>query len=478
MTTTITDGAKAFSLLAPAAGPQSVDLAGQDMLADSVPLTPSLEPDDPRVLMAEGAEDVLGGGRIPPGKTIGRTPATTAAPQGARKKLNFDPEKTMDYHGVPLDTLKELSASAAKQAEALGTSFQKMKKDFQPEELRELDFRDEPSTSSIYPTLPTEDDTLGVELDARRIAGPPSGVAAGSTATSPWPGFPSGSYDDTIERLTRRGQNKDVRKSLEAAATASVKRLEHNSHVYYAADHNRRGKQRHSTSQDFYQRGKNYVYSALPPLSESSRKSLGLSPRKRPLEEEAHRKAGAPPQDLPEPRNEDRRWRIPKKFQKTDYVAGEDNSRQEESAQQQQQQQPPQQPPPAPGPQAGPSPSPANPGRQNRPIPSDEEDPDSDRPPPPPRGGGGGGDGGPPSGSGTDETSDDDSTSESDSGRHGQGGVTHERRQARRQHHRSQRKKLKRRRRRAAEAARSIPNSHCELPKLEKIHDTNFLEWR
>ena len=294
MTTTITDGAKALALLAPASGPQSVDPAGQDLLADSIPPTPSLKPGDPRVLIMDEAEDVLGGGRIPPGKTLSRTPAVTTAPQGARKKLNFGLDETMDYHGVPLDTLKELSVSAAKQAEALDTSLKKMRKDFLPEDPKELDSRDEPHTSSIYPQLPADDDTLGVELDARRIAGPSSAATAGLGGTSPWPGFPPSSYDDTIERLARRG-SKDVRKSLEAASTASVKKPEHNSHVYYAADHNRRGKQRHSTSQDFYQRGKNHVYSVLPPLSESSRKSLGLSPRKRPLEEEAYRRAGARP---------------------------------------------------------------------------------------------------------------------------------------------------------------------------------------
>ena len=175
------------------------------MLADSVPPTPSLKPGDPRVLIAEGAEDNLGGGRIPLGKTLGRTPATTAAPQGARKKLNFGLDETMDYHGVPLDTLKELSVSAAKQAEALDTSLKKMRKDFLPEELGELDPRDEPNTLSIYPHLPADDDTLGVELDARRIAGPSSAATAGLSGTSPWPGFPHGNYDDTIERLARRG---------------------------------------------------------------------------------------------------------------------------------------------------------------------------------------------------------------------------------------------------------------------------------
>ena len=475
MTTTITDGAKALALLAPASGPQSVDSAGQDMLADSIPPTPSLKPGDHRVLVADGAEEVLGG-QIPPGKTLGRTPAVTAASQGARKKLNFGLDETMDYHGVPLNTLKELSVSAAKQAEALGTSLNKMRKDLLPEEPKELDPRNEPNISSIYPQLEPDDDTLGVDLDVRRIAGPSSAATAGLSGTSPWPGFPRGNYDDSIERLTKRG-SKEVRKSLEAASTASVKKPEQSSHVYYAADHNRRGKQRHSTSQDFYQRGRNHVYSTLPPLSDSSRKSLGLGPRKRPLEEEAYWGTGARPRGLPEPNNEERRWRIPKKHQKTDHAAGEDNPRQDGSAQQQQQQQPPPQPPQGPEPQAGPPPPPADPDRRPRPNPSDEEDSDPDRPPPP-RGGGGGGDGGPPSGSGTDETSDDDSTSESDSSRHDRGGAAQERRQARRHRQQRQRRRLRRRQRRAAEAARSIPNSHCELPKLEKIHDTNFLEWR
>ena len=117
---------------------------------------------------------------------------------------------------------------------------------------------------SAETTSSDDESKVEVELDARRIAGPSSAATAGLGETSPWPGFPHSSYDDTIERLARRG-SKDVRKSLEAASTASVKKPEHNSHVYYAADHNRRGKQRHSTSQDFYQRGKNHVYSVLPP---------------------------------------------------------------------------------------------------------------------------------------------------------------------------------------------------------------------
>ena len=87
------------------------------------------------------------------------------APQGARKKLNFGhdetPSQRVDYHSVPLDTLKELYVSATKQAEAMDTTFKKMRKDFQPDELREFDPRDEPSTSSIYPHLPANDDTLG-----------------------------------------------------------------------------------------------------------------------------------------------------------------------------------------------------------------------------------------------------------------------------------------------------------------------------